>query len=199
MRHAITSAAALMIVAMLGVAAAQGQATPPAQQNQPVPQQKENPLPGSPEHQGQVDRAINSESGRAGTREPLPQSPPDNSVFVNGALNVPGAPQDSQTVPSKFSERNATLDKLPTIAAPLWLNDEQRRRIAATLRAGGGPTASVDTPFAGQIPQNVEMLELPDGIKRDIPDVNKLKYVRADDRILLVDPPNRTVVGEIKN
>jgi len=200
MRHSMTSATALLISVMLGVAAAQGQnAAPPAHQpeNQP-PAQKENPLPGSPQHQGQVDRAINSESGRAGKDEPLPRKD-DNSVFVNGALNVPGAPKDSETVPAKFSARNATLDKLPIIAAPLWLNDQQRQKIAATLRTGSAPVASTDTALAGQIPLNVEMLDLPDALKREIPDVQKLKYVRAGERILLVDPPNRIVVGEIKD
>jgi hypothetical protein len=193
MRHSITAVTALMIVATLGVAAAQSQSpAPPAQQ-------KENPLPGSPEHQEQVDRALHSGPGRAGNEEPLPPQQSDNSAFVNGALNVPGAPKDSQTVPAKFSARNATLDKLPTNATPLWLNDEQRAKIAATLRSGGTPAAATDAHLADPVPPNVELRELPDALKRDIPDVNKLKYLRTDDRILLVDPPNRTVVGEIRN
>jgi hypothetical protein len=101
--------------AALGVAAAQSQtATPPAQQNQ---QQKEQ-LPGSPEHQQNVDKALQSESGRAGKEEPLPQTQAGGAPLVNGAWNVPGAPKDSQTVPSKFSERNAAIDKLPIGEAP---------------------------------------------------------------------------------
>jgi hypothetical protein len=144
--------------------------------------------------------ALNSESGRAGKAEPL-QAKPDDSVLVNGAWNVPGAPQDSQTVPSKYCARNAALDKLPIMAAPLWLTDVQRRKIAAMLLTGSAPTDTIGTTFAQELPRNVEMLELPETLTREIPDVKKLKYVRAGDRILLVDPqpPNRTVVGEIKN
>jgi hypothetical protein len=119
-------------------------------------------------------------------------------VFVNGALNVPGAPADSQTVPAKYSARNDALDKLPIIAQPLWLNDEQRQKIAAALRGSGAPKTAVDTPFAQQIPPNIEMRDLPDALKREVPDVQTLKYVDAGERILLIDPPNRTVVGEIK-
>jgi hypothetical protein len=110
MRHCMTFATALMLSATLGVAVAQSQtAAPPAQQNQ---QQKEQ-LPGSPEHQQNVDKALQSESGRAGKQEPLPQTQANDAPLVNGAWNVPGAPKDSQTVPSKFSERNAAIDKLP--------------------------------------------------------------------------------------
>jgi hypothetical protein len=205
MRHFMTFATALLILAAFGGAAAQSQTVaPPAQQSQPEqqqsPQQKQNSLPGSAEHQRQVDDALNSESGRAGKAEPL-QAKSDDSVLVNGAWNVPGAPQDSQTVPSKYSARNAALDKLPIMAAPLWLTDEQRRKIAATLLTGSAPTGTIDTTIAQELPRNVEMLELPEALKREIPDAKNLKYVRASDRILLVDPqpPNRTVVGEIKN
>ena len=55
----------------------------------------QNSLPGSAEHQRQVDDALNSESGRAGKAEPL-QAKSDDSVLMNGAWNVPGAPQDSK-------------------------------------------------------------------------------------------------------
>jgi hypothetical protein len=111
MRHFVISATALLISATLGVAAAQSQTTaPPAQQNHQDKQQ----LPGSPQDQHNVDKALESESGRTGTQEPLPQTNSDDKApLVNGAWNVPGAPKDSQTVPSKFSERNAAIDKLP--------------------------------------------------------------------------------------
>jgi hypothetical protein len=112
MRHFVISATALLISATLGVAAAQSQtATPPAQQNQQDKQQ----LPGSPQQQHNVDKALESEGGRTGTQEPLPDTKSDDKAppLVNGAWNVPGAPKDSQTVPSKFSERNAAIDKLP--------------------------------------------------------------------------------------
>ena len=115
MRHCMTFTTALLLSATLGVAAAQGQTTtPPAQQNQQDKQQ----LPGSPEHQQNVDKALQSESGRAGKEEPLPQTQAGDAPLVNGAWNVPGAPKDSQTVPSKFSERNAAIDKQPIGEAP---------------------------------------------------------------------------------
>jgi len=206
MRHSLTFTTAVLLSAALGLAAAQGQtAAPSAQQSQPDQQNREqplpqnqNPLPGSPQHQRQIDDALESESGRAGKQEPLPQATTDGAVFVNGALNVPGAPKDSQTVPAKFSERNAALDRLPTMAAPLRLSDEQRRKILATIRAGNAPVANVNTSVAEQLPSDVEIRDIPDAVARDLPEVNTLKYARAGDRVLLVDPPNRIVVAEIK-
>ena len=65
-------------------------------------------------------------------------------------------------------QRIDALDKLPTIAQPLWLNEEQRQKIAAALRGSGASKTAVDTPYAQQIPPNVEMRDLPDGLKREI-------------------------------
>src|SRR5262245_8862806 len=134
MRYSVPSVTAFLILATFGCSAAQSQTAPSAQQEQSqqgqTQQQSQPPkresLPGSPQQQRQVDDALNTESGRAGKAEPLPKATTDGPVLVNGALNVPGAPTDSQTVPAKFSTRNATIDKLPTMAAQLSLNDEQR-------------------------------------------------------------------------
>jgi hypothetical protein len=199
MRHSMTSATALLILATLGAAAAERQtASPPAQEQQQSPAQKQDAQPGSPGHQRQVDDALKSESGRAGKAEPLPQASSDGALFVDGALNVPGAPKDSETVPAKFSANNAALDKLPIVA--VRLTDEQRKKIATTLNTGNASVGAIDATVSQKLPLDVEMLELPDALKREIPSVSKLKYVRAGDRIVLVDPPpSRIIVGEIKN
>ena len=54
---------------------------------------------------------------QAGAEEPSSRTnaPASTEVFVDGKLAVPGAPADSQTVPSKFSERNAKLDQEPLV------------------------------------------------------------------------------------
>ena len=73
--------------------------------------------------------AQSADPSQPGKTPPAPTE--STAVFVNGKLNVPGAPADSQTVPAKFSERNARVDKLPIMARPLGLSDQQRRRILA--------------------------------------------------------------------
>jgi hypothetical protein len=71
-----------------------------------------------PEQQRATEKALQTPSGKTGTNEPSAhvQTTEDQAALVNGALNVPGAPKDSQTVPAKYSERNAALDKLPIMA-----------------------------------------------------------------------------------
>jgi hypothetical protein len=199
MRHSMTTATAMLVLATLAVAAAERQtASPSAQEQQQSPVQEQNAQPGSPGHQRQVDDALESESGRAGKAEPLPQASSDGPVFVDGALNVPGAPKDSETVPAEFSAHNDALDKLPIMAARL--SDEQRKKIAATLSTDSAPVVTIDATVSQKLPLDVETLELPDALKREIPVVSSLKYARASGRIVLVDPaPNRIVVGEIKN
>jgi hypothetical protein len=141
-----------------------------------------------------------TESGKAGKEEPsshLPSDQPaENAVLVKGALAVPGAPTDGETVPAKWSEHNAALDKVPTMAMPLPLSDEQKRRIYDVVSGANKPIANVDAHPANFLPPSVELFELPPEVA-DIPGVRDLKYVRLDDRILLVQPPNKVVVGEI--
>ena len=91
MRYAFlcTSALALAFVAGIGLAAAQQQ--PPAADAQ---------------QQSQQEKAQQTPSGKMGADEPSSHapsaSPPADAVFVNGALAVPGAPANTNTVPAKF-------------------------------------------------------------------------------------------------
>ncbi len=162
------------------------------------------PSPGStPTEQQGVDRATRSESGKAGTQEPSAASPAaearDKDAFVNGALNVPGAPKDSQTVPAKFSARNATLDKLPTMAQPLGLTDAQRKTIRESVRAANAPFEQRDAKVSQTLPATLEAREFSPAIKSEIPALTNLKYVRLADKILLIVPSNHIVVDQIKD
>ena len=153
----------------------------------------------SPQQKGQQEKAQQTESGRAGTTEPgshTPTSPSDPSwVFQDGRLITPGAPADSQTVPSKFSERNKALDGLPTMAFPLPLTDDQRQRIRDAVSKT--PVAVANAHPAELLPNDVEVRALPDQITAEIPAVRNLSYVRTSGGVLLISPANRIVVGEI--
>lgn len=153
----------------------------------------------SPQQKAQQEKAQQTKAGQAGTTEPSSHAPtanPDDSaVLVDGRLTVPGAPADSQTVPAKYSERNNALDQLPTMAFPLPLTDEQRARIRAAI--GKAPAASVSARPADLLPSRIEVRELPRELTAEIPATRNLGYARTADRILLVSPPSRIVVGEI--
>jgi hypothetical protein len=149
---------------------------------------------------GQGDKATHSTPGRAGAEEPGSHAPSqqDTAVFVNGNWNVPGAPADSQTVPAKFSKRNDAIDQIPIMAmATVGLSEAQKRSIVEAVRASNAPVVSTQAKPAEELPWNVAVQDLPAAASD--PAFAKMKIVRAQNRVLLVEPNNRIVIGEIPN
>jgi hypothetical protein len=106
-----------------------------------------------------------------------------------------------QTIPAKFSKRNDTLDRVPTMAIPLPLSDEQRKQIYDAVMADSSqPVAGADAlKPASELSTNQAlngMRPLPESV-RGIDGVQRLYYVKAKGKILLIEPATRTVVGEI--
>jgi hypothetical protein len=81
----------------------------------------------------------------------------------------------------------------------LRLSDEQRFRIYdGVMRIPDAPVADVPPPeLADALPGGVAMHDLPGSVIRAVPLVNDHKFVKLDDRILVVDPANRMVVAMI--
>ena len=147
---------------------------------------------------GQGDKAAHSVSGRGGKEEPGSHAPSqDTAVLVNGNWNVSGAPADSQTVPAKFSKRNDAIDKVAIMAMPLGLSDAQKRTIVDAVRAGKAPVVTTAAKPAQELPWDVVVQDMPASAKD--PAFARLKIVRAQDRVLLIEPSNRIVIGEIPN
>jgi Protein of unknown function (DUF1236) len=160
----------------------------------------QQPPPAADGQQGsQQEKAQQTPSGQAGKEEPSAHAPAakpqSNAVLVNGALAVPGAPENSDTVPAKFSEKNAADDKLITVAYTFkLLTDEQRRAIFEALKdrpAGGAFNADVGV----ELPLSVELKAVPDEVTRRVPQTDGYRYAVADNRVLLVSPVTRIVVG----
>jgi hypothetical protein len=84
-------------------------------------------------------------------------------------------------------------------ASELALSDEQRGRIYdGVMRIPDAPVADVPAPaIADALPSEVPMQDLPAGVTREIPLVQGHKFVKFDDRILVVDPASRLVVAMI--
>jgi hypothetical protein len=123
-----------------------------------------------------------------------PPSPP-NSVFVDGALAVPGAPADTETVPAKFSEKNAAADRLVTVAYTFKaLTADQRRAIYQALKdqpaAGSASVAAVGVV----LPPSVQLRAVPDQVAASVPQAKDYQFAVTDRGVLLVSP-TRIVVG----
>jgi Protein of unknown function (DUF1236) len=151
------------------------------------------------QQQQQQDKAQQTPSGKMGKEEPSSHAPSDkpadNSVFVNGALAVPGAPANTDTVPAKFSEKNAADDKLITLAYTFkLLTDEQRRAIYEGLKGqGAGPAFNAD--IGVELPSTIELRPVPNDVAARVPQTKDYRYAVADNRVLLVAPVGRFVVG----
>jgi hypothetical protein len=86
-----------------------------------------------------------------------------------------------------------------TVALALPLSDEQRGHIFdGIMKIHDAPVADVPAPETpSALPTSVALQELPASVTRDIPMVEGYKFVKLDDRILLVSPVDRTVVADM--
>jgi hypothetical protein len=126
---------------------------------------------------------------------PVPNaSPPANAVFVNGTLAVPGAPTNTDTVPAKFSAKNAADDELIPMAYTFkTLTDDERRAIYQSLKdqpAGSAFEADIGT----KLPPGIELRPVPNEVAARVPQTRGYRYAVANDRVLLVGT-SRIVVG----
>ena len=163
-----------------------------------APAQQPSP-PADAQQQSQQEKAQQTQSGKTGTVEPSAlaptDKPPANAVFFNGALAVPDAPANSQTVPAKFSAQNAADDKLVILAYTFkMLSEEERRAIYQALKdqpAGQAFNADIGV----ELPPAVELHPMPAEVANRVPQTKDYRYAISDNRVLLVAPINRVVVG----
>ena len=175
------STLALAFVAGFGLAAAQQQ-SPPADAQQRL----------------QLENWQHTPSGKMGTEEPSAHAPDtqpqQNAAFVNGALAVPDAPANTDTVPAKFSPKNAADDALITIAYTFkTLTGDERRTIYEALKdqpAGSAFNADVGT----ELPPEIELRPVPDELAARVPQSRDYRYAVTHDRVLLVGT-SRIVAG----
>jgi hypothetical protein len=82
-------------------------------------------------------------------------------------------------------------------AGGLHLTDEQRGHIFdGIMKLRDAPVADVAAPdLATALPRSVALQELPASVTREIPLVQGYKFVKLEDRILLVSPLDRSVVA----
>jgi hypothetical protein len=84
-------------------------------------------------------------------------------------------------------------------ARSLPLSEEQRGHIFdGIMKIHDAPTADVAVPeFATALPSSVALQQLPVNVTREIPLLQGYKFVKLEDRILLVSPVDRSVVAQI--
>src|ERR1044071_1885551 len=78
----------------------------------------------------------------------------------------------------------------------LPLSEEERAEVFdGVMRINNAPVADISPPQPAQVvPESVALQDLPPAVGRLIPLVEGYKFVKLDDRILLVNPKSRVVV-----
>jgi len=160
---------------------------------------QQSPAPASPDQQKQLENWQHTESGKMGKEEPGSQAetpkPQPTSAFLNGALTAAGAPTDVDTVPAKFSERNARDDQLISVAYTFKnLSDQERLEVAQAIKGEPGTTA-FNGDVGTVVPFATELRLVPDALAARVPQTKGFQYLNAGNRVLLISPPTRIVVG----
>ena len=98
-----------------------------------------------------------------------------------------------------MDETTGSVGGAPRASAGLALSDEQRGRIyEGVMRVSDAPVAHAPAPgIADALPSGVPLQDLPAGVTREIPLVDGHKFVKFDDRIVVVEPASRVVVAMI--
>lgn len=141
---------------------------------------------------GAASRDVNG--GQAQTSQAQP--PGTQPQEFHGPIGSTG-----QTMPSRLSERNDVLDRVPIMAQPIPMTDQERQRIyqavmADKTPASAGAEALGPASFLSTQQALNETHPLPASVQ-DIAAVKHLQYVKAKDKVLLVEPATRIVFEQI--
>ena len=136
--------------------------------------------------------ARQNEASQPGTQQ-------NGKPLTEGTLAAPGAPQNTEDKPAKFSAKNERIDKTPIMAYPLQLTDEQKHAIYQRLSESQAPVSDINAKPSEQVPATLALQELPADMAASMPSISDYKFLRLKDRILVVNPRESIVVGEITN
>ena len=129
--------------------------------------------------------------------------PPSEGTQTDGktaaATDIPGA--SAQTMPSTISAENAAKDKHPWLDRGTGLSADQKqliyRSIANKPDTDNASKAKIYGVVSEVLPDSVAPQDLPADVTAKIPAIQDLKYVKANNQVLLVNPPNNTVAAVI--
>lgn len=186
----------------LGIASAQTDTAQPS---------RNDPPPAAPNHSSKdpvppaTDPSLPTRGGKQEPSSKVEGTVANVPIFDNGVLTVPGAPQDGQTAPAKFSKRTDAADKLSIAAYTLnHLSGQQRDRLQSALHkqmalsgAESGGLAEVGAEVPASVTQK-DMEPLPEQLVSEMPELKSLVFARFGDKIVLVDPVLHRVLAVVQ-
>jgi hypothetical protein len=189
---------AITLAITLGIASAQTDTAQPSRNDPPPPapnQSSKDPVPPA------TDPSLPTRGGKQEPSSKIEGTEANASILNNGVLTVPGAPQDSQTAPAKFSKRTDEADKLSIAAYALQLSTQQRDRIYSALNkpmALRGEQLGGLSEVGAVVPASATLRglqPLPEQLVSELPELKALFFARVGDKIVLVDPVQHRVLG----
>jgi hypothetical protein len=188
---------ALIIAISLGIASAQTDGPQPSR-NDPPPaapnQSSKDPVPPA------TDPSLPTRGGKQEPTSKIEGTDANAPILNNGVLTVPGASQDNQTAPAKFSKRTDEADKLPIAAYTLrHLSGQQRDRLYSALHKAmalsGEQLGDLSEVGAEVSASTLKGLEpLPEQLLFELPELKSLVFARVGDKIVLIDPVQHRVL-----
>ncbi|MFL5090098.1 MAG: hypothetical protein ACJ8D7_06955 [Xanthobacteraceae bacterium] len=147
----------------------------------------------------QANQAAENPGAAKGDTQPAGSEPPQAPSSPNSGTSSSGPiGSGPQTMPAKFDADVAARDRVPIMARPLPLSPEQKQHIYdSVMNSAQIPSVQIDATPATILPGAVELGALPSGVEEQIPAVRGYKYVKLQDKVLIVAPANRVVVGQI--
>jgi hypothetical protein len=193
---------AFTIAITLGIASAQTDTAQPSR-NDPPPaapnQSSKDPVPPA------TDPSLPTRGGKQEPSSKIEGTAADAPIFNNGVLTVPGALQDSQTAPAKFSKRTDEADKLSIAGYALsHLSGQQRDRLQSALHkqmALSGEELGGLAEVGAEVPSSVTLKDLeplPEQLVAELPELKSLVFARFGDKIVLVDPVLHRVLAVVQ-
>jgi hypothetical protein len=120
--------------------------------------------------------------------------------LVSAHQNGPYLDMTNAVIGPTFPD-DETTGSIGRSALPEWihLSNEQRGWIfLGVMNLPDVPEADVSAPGpAAALPDSVELQDMPAMVTRRIPLVREHKFIKLDDRILVIRPGDRMVVSEI--
>jgi hypothetical protein len=100
---------------------------------------------------------------------------------------------------TRFADNLTPISQAGGRRATLPLSDEQRSRIyESVMKIANAPVSVAPAPeVAEALPRGVPLQDLPAALIAEVAAVQGHRFVKLDDRILVVDPASRTVVAMI--
>jgi Protein of unknown function (DUF1236) len=193
-------AVALALLASVSIAAAQEKASEVGQN--PAAQTPSGAIPA--DNSGALTNPPTQATNAKPAEAPGSSSQGGPAASSAGAPLQPGGPPGAtgQTMPSTRSAENAAEDK--RIIVEHALNDQQKQKIAqvmatqmAASTTGSASNEDKSLTVGNTVPASVTMHEFPANVSEQMPEMKNYKYVQMADKLLVIEPNNRIVIGVI--